>query len=122
MRYGVGDVNFAEYGVVQALDCLAGEYAVGRAGPYAERSVAHKHFRSLAESARRVNHIVHDNDVLSLDFSYSLDFGNYIGLFPGFVADDDSAFSAFAERLRVGVGPLCASHVRCGDGKVAEPS
>ena len=61
MRYRVRDHDLAQPALVQLLDGVAGQDAVGDDGDGLAGAVVEHHVRGFHQSAARVRHIVHDD-------------------------------------------------------------
>ena len=115
-RNRVGHDHLLEGAVVDALVGRAREHGVGDRRAHALRAAGHEHVGGHADRAGRVDHVIDDQDVASLDFADGRHLAHDVGLRAFLVRDDDRR----AEVLGIGVGTLGAAHVGCGDREILD--
>ncbi len=115
-RNRVGHDHLFEGAGVDAFVGLSREDGVGDGGADALRAAAHEHVGGHADRARRVDHVVDDQDVAPLDLADGGHLAHDVGLRALLVRNDDRR----AEVFGVGVGALRTAHVGRGDREVLD--
>ena len=87
---------------------------MGSACTYAESTFLLKNVSSLGKSSCCVDHIVHDNDILSFHVTDSCNRCYHVSSLSGLVADDDRA----CKFLCISICPLGTTHIRSSDCEI----
>ena len=115
-RNGVRHDHLLQRAVIDAFVCRTRKHGVGDGGADALGPARHEHVGGHADRARRVDHVVYDQDVAPLDLADGGHFAHDVGLGALLVRNDDRG----AEQFCVGVGAFGAAHVGSGDREVLD--
>ncbi len=115
-RNGIGCYDLLQSAGIDAVVCLARQYGVGNCRAHALGTALHKHVGGHADRACRIDHVVDDDDVASLDLAYGSHAAHDVGLGALLMRYDDRR----AEMLGVGAGALSTAHVGCCDRQIVD--
>ena len=113
-RYGIGHDHFRQRALVDPVVSRTRKHGMSHGSADASRAHLHEHIGGLGDRARRVDHVVHDDDIAVLHIADRRDLAHDVGFLALLVADNHRSVQV----LRIGMGTLGSAHVGRGDRQI----